>query len=190
MNIDQIIRLIPFIILIIGSGFTPFFPSFKWFFFIVLPLFVIANVLKNLYFVNRNIKHNKIWLNSNLDRLLGCIAGILYIGLASVALLQNANPWIGLLLLLLASSFIYYLETKLKIDEQTLKKSNHEYKVISENLERQLKILAIIVTTISIIAMITALYLKWWIVFGVAVGLLLLVAIGLIIYDKYFTTKL
>ncbi|WP_390896408.1 DUF4181 domain-containing protein [Staphylococcus pasteuri] len=96
----------------------------------------------------------------------------------------------GFLLLLLASSFIYFLETKLKIDEQTLKKSNHEYKVISEKLERQLKIVAIIVTIISIIAMIISLYLKWWIVFGITVGLLLLVAIGLIIYDKYFTTKL
>lgn len=190
MNKDQIIRLIPFIALVIGISFIPFFPSFKWFFFLVVPIFVISNILKNLYFVNRNIKHNKIWISPIIDRLLGCIAGIFYIGFASVALLQSANPWIGFLLLLLASSFIYFLETKLKIDEQTLKKSNHEYKVISEKLERQLKIVAIIVTIISIIAMIISLYLKWWIVFGIDVGLLLLVAIGLIIYDKYFTTKL
>lgn len=190
MNKYQIIRFSPFAILIIGSAFTPFFPSLTWFFFVVLPLFVIANMLKNLYFVNRNIKNQKVWMSPNLDRLFGCIAGLLYIGLASVAIFQTTNPWIGLLLLLLASMLIFYLETKLKIDEPTLKKANHEYKVISETKERQLKVIAIIITTISIIAMIISLYLKWWIVFGVAVGLLLIVAIGLIIYDKYFTTKL
>ncbi|MCO0861353.1 hypothetical protein WL766_01780 [Staphylococcus pasteuri] len=82
MNKDQIIRLIPFIALVIGISFIPFFPSFKWFFFLVVPIFVISNILKNLYFVNRNIKHNKIWISPIIDRLLGCIAGIFYIGFA------------------------------------------------------------------------------------------------------------
>ena len=42
----------------------------------------------------------------------------------------------------------------------------------------------------SILLIILSLYLKWWILFGVSIALLILVAIALSIYEKYFTTRI
>ncbi len=87
-------------------------------------------------------------------------------------------------------AFVFYIETKLQIDDNTQRKNHRDYKVISQQCERQFKILMISMAIISIILMIVSLYLKWWIVFGIAIAMLFVVAVALIIYEKYFTTKL
>lgn len=61
--------------------------------------------------------------------------------------------------------------------------------MISQQRERQFKILMISMTTISIILMMVSLYLKWWVAFGIAIAMLFVVAVALIIYEKYFSTK-
>lgn len=187
----KFIRLIPMCVFLIGLMLVVLCEGKDKHVLIVIIVTSISGVLTNLYLVNRNIKHKVIWINPWIDRLFGCICGAIYLSIIPIIILQNyEHIWIVYFIFACAVLMILFLESKLKIDVYNRNNPNHEYKVISEKLERQLKILAIIVTIISIIAMITALYLKWWIVFGVAVGLLLLVAIGLIIYDKYFTTKL
>ena len=42
---------------------------------ILILLFALTNALKNLYFVNKNIKNHIIWINQTIDRLLG-ITGV------------------------------------------------------------------------------------------------------------------
>ena len=78
----------------------------------------------------------------------------------------------------------FYIETKLQIDDDTQRKNHRDYKVISQQRERQFKILMISMTIISIILMIVSLYLKWWIVFGIAIAMLFVVAVALIIYEN------
>lgn len=84
----------------------------------------------------------------------------------------------------------FYIETKLQIEDDTQRKNHRDYKVISKQREQQLKILIISMTIISIILMMVSLYLKWWVAFGIAIAILFVVAVALIIYEKYFTTKL
>ena len=65
-----------------------------------------------------------------------------------------------------------------------------DYKVVSHRTEKIFKITSIITTVMSILLIILSLYLKWWILFGVSIALLIIVAIALSIYEKYFTTRI
>ena len=187
---DTFIRIAPFIIGIIAIVVFSLFTTNQWFLIILLLLFALTNALKNLYFVNKNIKNHIIWINQTIDRLLGIIAGCLYLGYAGIVLISQSHVWIGFLILMVTMAFVFYIETKLQIDDDTQRKNHRDYKVISQQRERQFKILMISMTIISIILMIVSLYLKWWIVFGIAIAMLFVVAVALIIYEKYFTTKL
>ncbi len=187
---DRFIRVAPFIIGIIAIVIFSLFTKNQWFLIILILLFALINALKNLYFVNKNIKNNIIWINQTIDRLLGIIAGCLYLGYAGILLISQSHVWIGFLILMVTMAFVFYIETKLQIDDDTQRKNHRDYKVISQQRERQFKILMISMTIISIILMIVSLYLKWWIVFGIAIAMLFVVAVALIIYEKYFTTKL
>ena len=187
---DTFIRIAPFIIGIIAIVVFSLFTTNQWFLIILILLFALTNALKNLYFVNKNIKNNIIWINQTIDRLLGIIAGCLYLGYAGIVLISQSHVWIGFLILMVTMAFVFYIETKLQIDDDTQRKNHRDYKVISQQRERQFKILMISMTIISIILMIVSLYLKWWIVFGIAIAMLFVVAVALIIYEKYFTTKL
>lgn len=187
---DRFIRIAPFIMLMIGLTFIPFISSENLYFLTLILLFALTNALKNLYFVNKNIKNNIIWINQTIDRLLGIIAGCLYLGYAGIVLISQSHVWIGFLILMVTMAFVFYIETKLQIDDDTQRKNHRDYKVISQQRERQFKILMISMTIISIILMIVSLYLKWWIVFGIAIAMLFVVAVALIFYEKYFTTKL
>lgn len=187
---DRFIRVAPFIIGIIAIVIFSLFTKNQWFLIILILLFALTNALKNLYFVNKNIKNNIIWINQTIDRLLGIIAGCLYLGYAGIVLISQSHVWIGFLILMVTMAFVFYIETKLQIDDDTQRKNHRDYKVISQQRERQFKILMISMTIISIILMIVSLYLKWWIVFGIAIAILFVVAVALIIYEKYFTTKL
>ncbi|MGC9651307.1 hypothetical protein ACO2FJ_01365 [Staphylococcus warneri] len=104
-------------------------------------------------------------------------------------LFQQNYTWITFLIVLVTMTFVFYIETKLQIDDDTQRKNHRDYKVISQQRERQFKILMISMTTISIILMMVSLYLKWWVAFGIAIAMLFVVAVALIIYEKYFTTK-
>lgn len=187
---DTFIRIAPFLIGMIAIVILSLFTTNQWWLIILILLFALTNAVKNLYFVNKNIKRQIIWITESVDRLLGIISGFLYIGFGGMALFQNSYPWIGFLIIMVTGFLVFYIETKLQIDEVTQTKINREYKVISKQLEQQLKILIISMTIISITLMIVSLYLKWWIVFGIAIAILFVVAIAIIIYEKYFTTKL
>lgn len=187
---DTFIRIAPFIIGIIAIVVFSLFTTNQWFLIILLLLFALTNALKNLYFVNKNIKNHIIWINKTIDRLLGIIIGCLWIVFFMMILFQQNYTWITFLIVLVTMTFVFYIETKLQIEDDTQRKNHRDYKVISKQREQQLKILMISMTIISIILMMVSLYLKWWVAFGIAIAILFVVAVALIIYEKYFTTKL
>lgn len=88
---DRFIRIAPFIMLMIGLTFIPFISSENLYFLTLILLFALTNALKNLYFVNKNIKNNIIWINQTIDRLLGIIAGCLYLGYAGIVLISQSH---------------------------------------------------------------------------------------------------
>lgn len=193
-----LIRFLPYILLTIGIGSIIIFnynPIITISMFLVL---CIYNVLVNLYLVNENITKGMIWLHPIIDRILGAIAAIVYLGIFSWVILRHITFPTVFFIVLLTGLITLYLEYKLKIiDDKKGKQEKYvndtsmaDYKVVSHRTEKIFKITSIITTVMSILLIILSLYLKWWILFGVSIALLIIVAIALSIYEKYFTTRI
>ncbi|WP_242540688.1 hypothetical protein [Staphylococcus warneri] len=116
---DTFIRIAPFIIGIIAIVVFSLFTTNQWFLIILILLFALTNALKNLYFVNKNIKNHIIWINKTIDRLLGIIIGCLWIVFFMMILFQQNYTWITFLIVLVTMTFVFYIETKLQIDDDT-----------------------------------------------------------------------
>ena len=65
-----------------------------------------------------------------------------------------------------------------------------EYKIVSVRTEKIFKRVSLCSTIISILLIFISLYLKWWIVFGVAIVLLIIVALAITIYEKFSLHRL
>lgn len=103
---DRFIRVAPFIIGIIAIVIFSLFTKING--FNHFNTFICFNqCIKNLYFVNKNIKNNIIWINQTIDRLLGIIAGCLYLGYAGIVLISQSHVWIGFLILMVTMAFVF-----------------------------------------------------------------------------------
>ena len=103
----------------------------------------ITNGLKNVYFVNNNIRNHMIWASPKLDRILGMISGILYFGIYVVGFIKQQPLWIVILILVSTVGTAVLLETKLHITslqlEETLSSERIKRKVISRHKAQRLK---------------------------------------------------
>lgn len=151
----------------------------------------ITNGLKNVYFVNNNIRNHMIWVSPKLDRILGMISGILYFGIYVVGFIKQQPLWIVILILVSTVGTAVLLETKLHITslqlEETLSSEWIKRKVISRHKAQRLKCIFFTVIVVVIISMLISLYLKLMVIFGLAVTIFILASISVAIFEKYFT---
>ena len=135
----------------------------------------ITNGLKNVYFVNNNIRNHMIWVGPKLDRILGMISGILYFGIYVVGFIKQQALWIVILILVSTVGTAVLLETKLHITSlqlETLSSERIKRKVISRHKAQRLKCIFFTVIVVVIISMLISLYLKLMVIFGLAVTIL------------------
>ena len=151
----------------------------------------ITNGLKNVYFVNNNIRNHMIWVSPKLDRILGMLSGILYSGIYVVGFIKQQPLWIVILILVSTVGTAVLLETKLHITshqlEETLSSERIKRKVISRHKAQRLKCIFFTVIVVVIISMLISLYLKLMVIFGLAVAIFILASISVAIFEKYFT---
>lgn len=149
----------------------------------------------NVYLVNENVKKGITWFNPMIDYILAIVSALAYFGMFSWVITQPFSNVTMLLIIICSGSIAYVLEVKLKISEVKNGKFLHgdemsEYKIVSVRTEKIFKRVSLCLTIISILLIFISLYLKWWIVFGVAIVLLIVVALAITIYEKFFTTQI
>lgn len=184
-------KFMPLLIFVIGLIIFYVFNDYPILLHVIVIIAFITNGLKNVYFVNNNIRNHMIWVSPKLDRILGMISGILYFGIYVVGFIKQQPLWIVILILVSTVGTAVLLETKLHITslqlEETLSSERIKRKVISRHKAQRLKCMFFTVIVVVIISMLISLYLKLMVIFGLAVTIFILASISVAIFEKYFT---
>lgn len=184
-------KFMPLLIFVIGLIIFYVFNDYPILLHVIVIIAFITNGLKNVYFVNNNIRNHMIWVSPKLDRILGMLSGILYSGIYVVGFIKQQPLWIVILILVSTVGTAVLLETKLHITshqlEETLSSERIKRKVISRHKAQRLKCIFFTVIVVVIISMLISLYLKLMVIFGVAVAIFILASISVAIFEKYFT---
>lgn len=184
-------KFTPLLIFVIGLIIFYVFNDYPTLIHVIVIIAFITNGLKNVYFVNNNIRNHMIWVSPKLDRILGMISGILYFGIYVVGFIKQQPLWIVILILVSTVGTAVLLETKLHITslqlEETLSSERIKRKVISRHKAQRLKCIFFTVIVVVIISMLISLYLKLMVIFGLAVAIFILASISVAIFEKYFT---
>ena len=184
-------KFMPLLILVIGLIVLYVINDYPILLHVIVIIAFITNGLKNVYFVNNNIRNHMIWVSPKLDRILGMISGILYFGIYVVGFIKQQPLWIVMLILVSTVGTAVLLETKLHITslqlEETLSSERIKRKVISRHKAQRLKCIFFTVIVVVIISMLISLYLKLMVIFGLAVTIFILASISVAIFEKYFT---
>lgn len=184
-------KFMPLLIFVIGLIIFYVFNDYPKLIHVIVIIAFITNGLKNVYFVNNNIRNHMIWVSPKLDRILGMISGILYFGIYVVGFIKQQPLWIVMLILVSTVGTAVLLETKLHITslqlEETLSSERIKRKVISRHKAQRLKCIFFTVIVVVIISMLISLYLKLMVIFGLAVTIFILASISVAIFEKYFT---
>lgn len=184
-------KFMPLLIFVIGLIIFYVFNDYPILLHVIVIIAFITNGLKNVYFVNNNIRNHMIWVSPKLDRILGMISGILYFGIYVVGFIKQQPLWIVILILVSTVGTAVLLETKLHITslqlEETLSSERIKRKVISRHKAQRLKCIFFTVIVVVIISMLISLYLKLMVIFGLAVTIFILASISVAIFEKYFT---
>ena len=184
-------KFMPLLIFVIGLIIFYVFNDYPILLHVIVIIAFITNGLKNVYFVNNNIRNHMIWVSPKLDRILGMLSGILYSGIYVVGFIKQQPLWIVILILVSTVGTAVLLETKLHITslqlEETLSSERIKRKVISRHKAQRLKCIFFTVIVVVIISMLISLYLKLMVIFGLAVTIFILASISVAIFEKYFT---
>ena len=184
-------KFMPLLILVIGLIILYVINDYPTLLHVIVIIVFITSGLKNVYFVNNNIRNHMIWVSPKLDRILGMISGILYFGIYVVGFIKQQPLWIVMLILVSTVGTAVLLETKLHITslqlEETLSSERIKRKVISRHKAQRLKCIFFTVIVVVIISMLISLYLKLMVIFGLAVTIFILASISVAIFEKYFT---
>ena len=184
-------KFMPLLIFVIGLIIFYVFNDYPILLHVIVIIAFITNGLKNVYFVNNNIRNHMIWVSPKLDRILGMLSGILYSGIYVVGFIKQQPLWIVILILVSTVGTAVLLETKLHITshqlEETLSSERIKRKVISRHKAQRLKCIFFTVIVVVIISMLISLYLKLMVIFGLAVAIFILASISVAIFEKYFT---
>lgn len=184
-------KFMPLHIFVIGLIIFYVFNDYPILLHVIVIIAFITNGLKNVYFVNNNIRNHMIWVSPKLDRILGMISGILYFGIYVVGFIKQQPLWIVILILVSTVGTAVLLETKLHITslqlEETLSSERIKRKVISRHKAQRLKCIFFTVIVVVIISMLISLYLKLMVIFGLAVAIFIFASISVAIFEKYFT---
>lgn len=184
-------KFMPLLIFVIGLIIFYVFNDYPILLHVIVIIAFITNGLKNVYFVNNNIRNHMIWVSPKLDRILGMISGILYFGIYVVGFIKQQPLWIVILILVSTMGTAVLLETKLHITslqlEETLSSERIKRKVISRHKAQRLKCIFFTVIVVVIISMLISLYLKLMVIFGLAVAIFIFASISVAIFEKYFT---
>lgn len=184
-------KFMPLLIFVIGLIIFYVFNDYPILLHVIVIIAFITNGLKNVYFVNNNIRNHMIWVSPKLDRILGMLSGILYSGIYVVGFIKQQPLWIVILILVSTMGTAVLLETKLHITshqlEETLSSEGIERKVISRHKAQRLKCMFFTVIVVVIISMLISLYLKLMVIFGLAVAIFIFASISVAIFEKYFT---
>ena len=184
-------KFMPLHIFVIGLIIFYVFNDYPILLHVIVIIAFITNGLKNVYFVNNNIRNHMIWMSPKLDRILGMLSGILYSGIYVVGFIKQQPLWIVILILVSTVGTAVLLETKLHITslqlEETLSSERIKRKVISRHKAQRLKCIFFTVIVVVIISMLISLYLKLMVIFGLAVTIFILASISVAIFEKYFT---
>lgn len=184
-------KFMPLLIFVIGLIIFYVFNDYPILLHVIVIIAFITNGLKNVYFVNNNIRNHMIWMSPKLDRILGMLSGILYSGIYVVGFIKQQPLWIVILILVSTVGTAVLLETKLHITslqlEETLSSERIKRKVISRHKAQRLKCMFFTVIVVVIISMLISLYLKLMVIFGLAVTIFILASISVAIFEKYFT---
>lgn len=136
-------KFTPLLIFVIGLIIFYVFNDYPTLIHVIVIIAFITNGLKNVYFVNNNIRNHMIWVSPKLDRILGMISGILYFGIYVVGFIKQQPLWIVILILVSTVGTAVLLETKLHITslqlEETLSSERIKRKVISRHKAQRLK---------------------------------------------------
>lgn len=76
-------KFMPLLILVIGLIVLYVINDYPTLLHVIVIIAFITSGLKNVYFVNNNIRNHIIWMSPKLDRILGMLSGILYSGINS-----------------------------------------------------------------------------------------------------------
>ncbi len=162
-------KFMPLLIFVIGLIIFYVFNDYPTLIHVIVIIAFITNGLKNVYFVNNNIRNHMIWVSPKLDRILGMISGILYFGIYVVGFIKQQPLWIVILILVSTVGTAVLLETKLHITslqlEETLSSERIKRKVISRHKAQRLKCIFFTVIVVVIISMLISLYLKLMVIF-------------------------
>ena len=184
-------KFMPLHIFVIGLIIFYVFNDYPILLHVIVIIAFITNGLKNVYFVNNNIRNHMIWVSPKLDRILGMLSGILYSGIYVVGFIKQQPLWIVILILVSTVGTAVLLETKLHITshqlEETLSSERIKRKVISRHKAQRLKCIFFTVIVVVIISMLISLYLKLMVIFGLAVAIFIFASISVAIFEKYFT---
>lgn len=149
----------------------------------------------NIYLVNENVKKGITWFNPIVDYILAVISALAYFGMFSWVITQRFSNLTMILIIFCSGGVALFLEYKLQISgpkngKHQLRNDMSEYNIVSERTEKIFKRVTLSLSIISILLIFISLYMKWWILFGVAIALLIIVALSITIYDKFFTTQI
>lgn len=184
-------KFMPLLILVIGLIVFYVINDYPTLLHVIVIITFITSGLKNVYFVNNNIRNHIIWISPKLDRILGMLSGILYCGIYVVSFIKQQPLWIVILILVLTVGTAVLLETKLHITslqlEEMLSSERIKRKVISRHKSQRLKNIFFIVIVVVIISMLISLYLKLMVIFGLALAIFIFASISVAIFEKYFT---
>ncbi|WP_373111427.1 hypothetical protein [Staphylococcus epidermidis] len=184
-------KFMPLLILVIGLIILYVINDYPTLLHVIVIIVFITSGLKNVYFVNNNIRNHIIWMSPKLDRILGMLSGILYSGIYWVSFIKQQPLWIVILILVLTVGTAVLLETKLHITslqfEERLSSERIKRKVISRHKAQRLKNIFFTVIVVVIISMLISLYLKLMVIFGIALAIFILASISVAIFEKYFT---
>ncbi|WP_381404096.1 hypothetical protein ACFDA8_02700 [Staphylococcus epidermidis] len=184
-------KFMPLLILVIGLIVLYVINDYPILLHVIVIIAFITSGLKNVYFVNNNIRNHIIWMSPKLDRILGMLSGILYSGIYVVSFIKQQPLWIVILILVLTVGTAVLLETKLHITssqlEERLSSERIKRKVISRHKAQLLKNIFFTVIVVVIISMLISLYLKLMVIFGLALAIFIFASISVAIFEKYFT---
>lgn len=94
-------KFMPLLILVIGLIVLYVINDYPTLLHVIVIIAFITSGLKNVYFVNNNIRNHIIWTSPKLDRILGMLSGILYSGIYVVSFIEQQPLWIVILILVL-----------------------------------------------------------------------------------------
>ncbi|BCN89233.1 hypothetical protein [Staphylococcus argenteus] len=182
-------RVILFMIIALALGVMTAFPEQKLPLYIVFTLFVAVAIIMNVWFTHQNIKKNIIKFNKYVAYFLAFVSGLLYVGFVIYLLTIGGYDVLPTIIFAISIVSIQILESVLGISLRNTHLSNKQLKVISKQRVQQFKIISITLVSLSIMLILIALMLKWWILLVISIIILIFITIGMIVFEKFYTTS-